>query len=196
MKKYFTEESNFFKGNSPEKLIEEYGSPLYVYSEEILRSRCKEMKNLVTYPKFLANYSIKANSNLELLRITRSEGLVADAMSPGEIHVLEKAGFKNTEIFYITNNVSEEEMQYGINKNILISVDSLSQLDMYGRLNPGGKVAIRFNTGIGAGHSAKVITGGKETKFGVNTNLIPEVKEILLKFNLILSGINQHIGDS
>ncbi len=194
MKKFFTEEIDFFKGNNPEQLLEKYGTPLYVYNEEILRERCREMKNLIKYPNFLANYSIKANSNPELLKITRSEGLVADAMSPGEIFVLEKAGFKNSEIFYISNNVSEEEMQFAIDRGIMISVDSLSQLEMYGRLNPESKVAIRFNTGVGAGHSDKVITGGKKTKFGVNSNLISEVKDILTKYKLTLAGINQHIG--
>ncbi|MDD4343530.1 MAG: diaminopimelate decarboxylase [Eubacteriales bacterium] len=194
MSKYFTEDKNFFKGTNPQDLIEKYGSPLYVYSEDILRERCREMKNLVSYPKFLSNYSIKANSNLELLKITRSEGLVADAMSPGEIYVLEKAGFEYKEMFYISNNVSEEEMQFAIDRGIMVSIDSLSQLEMYGKLNPGSKVAIRFNPGVGAGHSEKVITGGKKTKFGVNIDLVPEVKEILDRYNLTLAGINQHIG--
>ena len=194
MRNYFTQESNFFKGNNPQDLVEKYGSPLYVYSEEILRERCREMKTLVSYPRFLSNYSIKANSNIELLKITRSEGLVADAMSPGEIYALEKAGFEHSEIFYISNNVSEEEMKFAVDRGIMISIDSLSQLEMYGKINPGSKVAIRFNPGVGAGHSEKVITGGKKTKFGVNIDLVPEVKEILNKYNLTLAGINQHIG--
>ena len=152
MKYLFTKETNFFKGNDPQELLEKYGSPLYVYSEEILRERCREMANLVSYPKFVSNYSIKANSNLELLKITRSEGLVADAMSPGEIYVLEKAGFKHQEMFYISNNVSEKEMQFAMDRGEMTSIDSLSQLERYVRLNPGSKVAIRFNPGVGAGH--------------------------------------------
>lgn len=194
MKYWFTKETDFFKGNNPQKLVEEFGSPLYVYNETILRERCRDMAGLVTYPNFKSNYSIKANSSLELLKITRDEGLVADAMSPGEIYVLEKAGFTPEEIFYISNNVSEEEMQYAIDRGIMTSIDSLSQLEMYGKLNPGGKVAIRFNPGVGAGHCEKVVTGGKKTKFGVNMDLVPEVKEILARYNLTLAGINQHIG--
>lgn len=94
MENYFTTKTNFFGGTSPRGLINKYGSPLYVYNENILRQRCKEMKNLVKCPKFTANYSIKANSNVEILRIVREEGLNADAMSPGEIFVLLKAGFE------------------------------------------------------------------------------------------------------
>lgn len=189
-----TDSVNFFKGNKPQDLVAKFGSPLYVYNESILRERCRDIKNLVSYPKFRINYSAKANSNLAFLQIVRSEGLDVDAMSPGEIFVELKAGFKPEQIFYISNNVSKEEMQYAIDHNVLCSVDSLSQLEQYGQLNPGGKVAARFNGGIGAGHHEKVITAGKKTKFAINPENIPEFKEILNKYNLTLVGINQHIG--
>lgn len=185
---------NFFGSTIPQELIATYDSPLYVYNEAILRQRCREMKNLISYPHFTINYSTKANSNLELLKIIKDEGLNADAMSPGEIHVLLEAGFEPKQIFYISNNVSKEEMQYAIDRNITMSVDSLSQLELFGKINPGGKVAIRFNPGVGAGHHEKVITGGKKTKFGVSPELIPDVKNILNQYNLKLIGINQHIG--
>jgi len=191
---YYTEKTEFYGSTSPRELLKEYGSPLYVYNEKILRQRCREMANLVTYPNFKANFSIKANSNLELLKIVHSEGLYADAMSPGEIYVLLKAGFSPEEIFYVSNNVSEEEMKFAIERGIITSVDSLSQLRQFGRLNPGGKVAIRFNPGIGAGHHEKVVTGGKKTKFGVNPEYIDEVKSILKEYSLKLAGVNQHIG--
>lgn len=189
-----TDELNFFEGNDPYELAEKYGTPLYVYNERILRQRCREMKNLVSYENFSVNYSAKANSNLAFLEIVQEEGLNVDAMSPGEIFVELKAGFKPEQIFYISNNVSKEEMQFAIDRNILMSVDSLSQLEQYGQLNPGGKIAARFNGGIGAGHHEKVITAGKKTKFAVNPEYIPEFKEILKKYDLKLVGINQHIG--
>jgi len=194
MNNYFTVQTGFYGNTSPDRLLEQFGSPLYVYNENILRKRCREMANLVPYANFKANYSVKANSNLELLKIVRSEGLHADAMSPGEIFVLMKAGFKPEEIFYVSNNVSAGEMKFAIERGIITSIDSLSQLELYGRINPGGKVAVRFNPGVGAGHHEKVITGGKKTKFGVNLDLVDEVKRILKKYNLKLAGINQHIG--
>lgn len=189
-----TDEFDFYKGNDVFELIEKYGSPLYVYSEEIIRKRCRELKNLVSYPKFTAQYSAKANTGLAFLQIVKSEGLHADAMSPGEIYAELEAGFSPEDIFMIANNVSAAEMQYAIDKGILICVDSLQQLSMYGRLNPGGKVAVRFNGGIGAGHHEKVITAGKKTKFGVGPEYIPQVKEILKDYDLKLVGIQQHIG--
>lgn len=194
MKNYFTEQTNFFGRSKPSELLKEFGSPLYVYNEAILRERSQEMAGLVSYPHFKSNYSAKANSNLELLKIIREEGLHADAMSPGEIHILLAAGFKPEELFFVANNVSAEEMKYAIDKGVLVSCDSLSQLRQFGRLNPGGKVAIRFNPGVGAGHHEKVVTGGKNTKFGVNIELIGEVRAILIEYGLKLVGINQHIG--
>jgi diaminopimelate decarboxylase len=176
------------------ELVDKYGSPLYVYDEKILRDRCKEIKNLLPNKNFKVNYSAKANTSLELLKIINNEGLKVDAMSPGEIYIEQLAGFKAEDILYICNNVSKEEMQYAIDQNILTSVDSLAQLEMYGQINPGSKVAIRFNSGVGAGHHEKVVTGGKKTKFAVQKSLVPEVKKILKKYDLRLAGINQHIG--
>jgi diaminopimelate decarboxylase len=63
-----TTENDFYKNQSPLALVEKYGSPLYVYSEEILRQRCRELKNLVSYDNFAVNYSAKANANLEFLK--------------------------------------------------------------------------------------------------------------------------------
>jgi diaminopimelate decarboxylase len=194
MTRYYTEETGFFGKLDPQQLIAKYGSPLYVYNERIFRKKILEMKNLVSYKNFMPNYSIKANSNLHLLRIVREEGIFADAMSPGEIYVLLKAGFEPKSIFYVSNNVSDEEFRYAIDNDITTSVDSLSQLERFGKLNPTGRVAVRFNPGVGAGHHEKVITGGKKTKFGINMDLIPEVKDILKRYELKLVGINQHIG--
>lgn len=191
---YYTKQTNFYGKTTPGELLREYGSPLYVYNENILRERCREMANLTSYPNFKSNYSAKANSSLELLKIAKSEGLYADAMSPGEIHVLLAAGFQPEEILYISNNVSAEELQFAIDRDILVSIDSISQLRLFGKINPGGRVAIRFNPGVGAGHHEKVVTAGKKTKFGVNMNLIDEVKRVLEEYNLKLVGINQHIG--
>jgi diaminopimelate decarboxylase len=174
--------------------MSEYQSPLYIYNEKILRTRCKEMKNLVTYDNFVPHYSIKANSNIHLLKIIREEGLHADVMSPGEIFLAKQSGFTSDELFFIPNNVVTEDMLYAIENKVITSVDSLSQLEMYGKLNPGGCVAIRFNPGVGAGHHEKVVTAGKATKFGVSPEYIEDVKMLLKKYHLRLVGINQHIG--
>ncbi|GFM31899.1 diaminopimelate decarboxylase [Desulfovibrio subterraneus] len=190
----YTDSVDFFGLNTPMELVEEYGSTLYVYNEDMLRRRCCEIKALSTHPGFTPNYSAKANTNIHLLKIIREEGMVVDAMSPGEIIMNLAAGFTPDQILFISNNVSAEELKFAIDHGVYVSVDSLSQLDLFGEINPGGKVVIRFNPGIGAGHHAKVVTGGKQTKFGVDPETMDEVRDIIERHNLTLCGVNMHIG--
>ncbi len=183
----------FLNYNEAADITSEYCSPVYVYCEEILRERCRELKKAFE-GRIVPSYSVKANTNLSLLKIIREEGYGADAMSPGEVYLIEKAGFQSDEIFYISNNVSEDEFRFCIDRGIIVSVDSLAQLETYGRINRGGRVAVRFNPGVGAGHCDKVVTAGKKTKFGVDPRFCREVKEIIDRHDMKLIGVNQHIG--
>lgn len=175
-------------------LLQEYGSPLYVYDEEILRVRCREMRNLMKYPHFRVNYSAKANTNVELLKIICSEDLDVDGMSPGEMYLEMKAGFTPDRITFIGNNVSRQELQFAVDHGILVSVDSLSQLKLLGEVNRGGTVCLRINPGIGAGHHEKVVTGGKKAKFGIAVEDLALAQEIAADFDMTITGLNQHIG--
>ena len=89
----YTDSINFYGGHSPLDLAQQFGTPLYVYNETVLRQRCRELKALSSLPGFGVNYSVKANTNPVLLRIIREEGLVVDAMSPGELYMDQLAGF-------------------------------------------------------------------------------------------------------
>ena len=190
----FVNEVNFFEGNNPEDIVAKYGTPVYVYNERILRKRIRNVAGVVKKFPYRANFSMKANSNLTILKIVLEEGLNADAMSIGEVKLLELAGFPADRIFFVPNNVSDEELQYAIDRNITVSLDSISQLERFGRLAPGSRCAVRINPGIGAGHSDSVVTAGKNTKFAVEEKDIPELLETAEKHNLKIVGINQHIG--
>lgn len=189
-----TDSVNFFGNSSPCELVREFGSPLYVYNENVLRARCRDLTGLSTHPGFFVNYSAKANTNPVLLRIIREEGCMVDAMSPGELHINNMAGYTADEMLYVCNNVSGEEMQQAVQQGLLVSVDSLSQLELFGQVNPGHEVMIRINPGIGAGHHKKVITAGKDTKFGIDPEAMDEVATIIAAHDLKLAGLNQHIG--
>lgn len=183
----------FLKNEEAFEIVREFGSPVYIYSEDILRQRCRELLDAFE-GRLSPSFSVKANSNLSLLRIIREEGIGVDAMSHGEIFLLEHAGFSGDEIFYIGNNVSADELRYCIDRGILVSADSLSQLESLGRINRGGRVALRFNPGVGAGHCEKVVTAGHKTKFGIDPRFCAQAKELLAKYDMKLVGINQHIG--
>lgn len=106
----------FISSRMAYELVKEFGSPLYIYDEQTLRIRCREMRDLLPNKNLRVNYSAKANSNVELLKIIREEGLDVDAMSPGEIYLEQLAGFEPNQIFYISNNVSANEMLFAILK--------------------------------------------------------------------------------
>ena len=186
--------TDFFKGNNPEAIASEYGTPVYVYNEEIIRKSMETVEGVITKYPYTANYSVKANTNIEILKLALEEDLNCDAMSPGEITLLLKAGFPPEKIFFVSNNVAAEEMQFAIDKGVIVSLDSLDQLDRFGQINPGGRCAVRINPGVGAGHSEKVITAGKKTKFAIAEEDIDKIFEIVDKYDLKIVGINQHIG--
>lgn len=186
----------FFNNRSARDLVNEYDSPLYLYSEKILRDTCRSLKKMIMYPDVEINYSVKANTNLQILKLIREEGFHVDAVSPGEIFLEEKAGYLQNEIFFISNNASTEEFKFAVERNIMISVDSLSQLHKFGQLFPGKKIAVRINPGKGAGHHEKVITAGEKSKFGIPTEYIDEIHKIAKTHNLTITGLNMHIGSN
>ncbi len=190
----YTDSIQFYGQEAPRELVARFGSPLYVYNENVLRACCRDLTGLSDLPGFQVNYSAKANTNPSLLKIIRSEGCVVDAMSPGELYVNQLAGFSKGEITYVCNNVSGEELKNAAEHCDVVSVDSLAQLELLGQVAPGSRVMVRFNPGIGAGHSDKVVTGGKKTKFGVDPDMLPQVQDIVARHQLRLVGVNQHIG--
>lgn len=181
-------------GNKAEDLVAKFGTPLYVYNESILRDRMTNVTKIITKYPYTANFSVKANTNLSILKIACELGLNADAMSENEIRMLLKAGFDPKRIFFVTNNLSEEELMFAVESGVVVSLDSLDQVRLFGEINRGGKCAVRINPGVGAGHHEKVVTAGKKTKFAVAEEDIDELIELLNKYELKLIGINQHVG--
>ncbi|MCK5568375.1 MAG: diaminopimelate decarboxylase, partial [Spirochaetes bacterium] len=87
-----------------------------------------------------------------------------------------------------------DEIEYAASNDIMANLDSLSQLKMFGREFPGRDICIRINPNVGAGHHNHVITGGPESKFGINYTRVDDIKEITRKSGLRIKGIHQHIG--
>lgn len=179
---------------SATELAGEHGTPLYVYHEATLRERLREIAGLLAHRPFQPSISVKANGNPHLLAIAREEGLHGDAMSPGEILLLERAGFRAEEMFFIPNNVSDDEFRFARERGILTSLDSLDQLKAWVALFPGSEVALRVDPGVGDGHHEKVVTAGGRTKFALLPHELPEALRILGNSGARVVGLNQHIG--
>ena len=185
-----------------QELLQKYGSPLYVYDEKVLNKRIDNMMELAEKLKrrtgverIKMHYSTKANGNLQILKKIKEKGMAVDAMSPTELELTKLAEFNKEDILYVCNNVSVEEMCEVIDKNILICLDSISQLEMLGEARPNSKVMVRINPGAGGvGHSDKVITSGKDTKFGISKENFEELFETAKKYNIKIIGVHQHLG--
>lgn len=184
------EVGNFFVSD----LVKKFGSPLYIYDEEVIRQRYRDLFKNITYKPLRIYYACKANSNIAIMKVLKEEGAFIDAVSPGEILLALKAGFKPEQILFTGNNLTDSEMEYALKENIMINIDSLSQLERYGKLNPNSKISVRINPDMGAGHHEHTITGGPNSKFGIYFDKVNEIKKIAQKYKLQIIGIHEHIG--
>ena len=184
------------------KLLKTHHSPLYVYDYSTLVDRCSNIKafaeilmSALPGTKVSTHYSSKANSNPNILSIVEKAGLDVDAMSPAELKLARRAGFTSDRILYVCNNISAEEMEYVVDNGILMCLDSISQVETFGQLFAGRTIMVRINPGTaGVGHSEKVKTSGKATKFGISEENLPWLFEVVEKYNLRIIGTHQHLG--
>lgn len=186
----------YFGRFSAESLAEKFGTPLYVYETETIRRRYLDLVKNIRYPKLDIHYACKANTNLSILKFLRKLGAKIETVSRGEIVLAFQAGFKSEEITYTSTSVSEAEMAFVVKNKIQINLDSLSQIELYGKLNPNSKVGLRINQGIGAGHHDHVITGGAMSKFGIPLSRLPQAKKLAEKYKLKITSLHQHIGSN
>ncbi|MEJ2249852.1 MAG: diaminopimelate decarboxylase [Candidatus Lokiarchaeota archaeon] len=191
----------FFDGISTLDLTNEFGTPLYVTSEKLIREHFRELnKNLKTeYKESYIYYAVKANSNLTILKILDSEGSFFDCTSVGEIKACLKVGIKPNKILYTGNMFTNDDFRYAVEYNVTINLDSLSQLKrlstIYEELEKENKIiSFRINPEFGAGHHSHTITAGKEVKFGILEDQVIKAYSKAKKLGFNRFGIHQHIG--
>lgn len=188
-------DNHLYLGDCPVRaLVEAFGTPLYVYEEQVVRRQGRAMREAFAAAQPDLHYAVKANHNPVLLRILRDEGMGIDAVSPFEVRLCLELGFKPEQILFTGNNTSEAEFAYCLAEGVPINVGSLVELERYGRLNPGGRVSLRINPDVGAGHHQHVITGGPNSKFGIYHTEQAAIRELLQRHELTLVGIQSHIG--
>jgi diaminopimelate decarboxylase len=175
-------------------LIAEFGSPLYVYDALTIGNRIRELQDAIDYPSREIKYACKANTNIEIIRIMHREGLGIDAVSPGEIFAAREAGVPPEHILFTVNNATREDIAYAVKSGVMVNIDSLAQLDYFGRSHPGRDICVRINPNVGAGHHDHCITGGPESKFGIQYSEAGTVRRMTEKHGLHVKGIHQHIG--
>jgi len=183
-------------GVTSTQLADEYGTPLFVYSENRIRTNVHLLKKAVKkhYPKTRILFACKSNTSIGILEVMRSEGVEIDAVSPGETFLAIEAGFSPDEILYTGTSVREDELKYLIDAGVRLNVDSVSQMKRLLELGVPETVSVRINPEVGAGHHEHVITAGPDVKFGVWESQAPEAYWLALDAGVSSFGIQMHIG--
>ncbi len=186
----------FIDGVSAQTLVEKFDTPLYVISERRIRNNYQRLKAALTrnYSKFKIYYAMKANSNLAVLKVLESEGVCVDAVSPGEVFMALTSGFTPERILFTGTSVRNDELKFLSDSNVIINVDSQSQLIRLLKINVPKTLSVRINPEIGAGHHEHCITAGKESKFGVWEQDAVKAYTTAKEAGVEKFGIHMHIG--
>lgn len=124
-----------------------YSTPIFVYSERILREQARKVRAFSSRPGFLARYAMKTSSNKNILRIMQEEGLHIDASSGYEVFRAIEAGIPANHI-QLTGQEMPKNLKEVCELGIEFNATSLHQLETYGKLFPGSDASIRMNPGL------------------------------------------------
>ena len=118
-----------FPARLARELLDEYGSPLYVYDGDVLRAAIRRITGSIDYPGARFCFASVTNGNLALLRIFRDQGWGLHANTPGDVYLGLRAGFKPEDIVYSGSNLNREEMKRLLEWKVgTLNLDSLAQL--------------------------------------------------------------------
>ena len=186
------------------ELKAQYGTPLYVYDENMLVNQCRTFINNFKSSKFNTEvlYASKAFSCLEVLRIASREGLGVDVVSLGEIHTAYKAGYDMKKAYFHGNNKTREELQYALEVGVgTIVIDNDYEYEMINEIvRESGNtvdVLLRINTGIDAHTHEYIKTAKDDSKFGYSVydeTIYDLIADINNQSNLNFVGFHSHIG--
>jgi len=177
-----------------------YGTPTFVYSKATLERHAKAYINSFRNMNGLVCFSVKALSNISILKTLKNSGCGFDIVSGGELHRALLAGANPKKIIFSGVGKSKAEMAYGIENNILsFNVESEQELKRLGEIAKEMKktapVAIRFNPNVNAGAHEFTKTGRQSDKFGVSIESTKDlVKQCLKNDSIKLVGLTCHIG--
>ena len=186
------------------ELKAQYGTPLYVYDENMLVNQCRTFINNFKSSRFSTEvlYASKAFSCLEVLRIASREGLGVDVVSLGEIHTAYKAGYDMKRAYFHGNNKTREELQYALEVGVgTIVIDNDYEYEMINKIvRESGNtvdVLLRINTGIDAHTHEYIKTAKDDSKFGYSVydeTIYDLIADINNQSNLNFVGFHSHIG--
>jgi diaminopimelate decarboxylase len=191
-----------FHGVDVAELAREYGTPLYVVSEDEIVRKIKEIKGcfdekLERCSTFFASKSFLTK---DMLRILMREGLGLDVVSEGELFLARQMRFPPEKIAFHGNSKTEREiasgLDYGVGKFIC---DSVEEIELIGRMaeerSVRANVLIRVTPGVEAHTHRYMSTGNTGSKFGLPPESIKEAVTLCMALpNISLAGFHFHVG--
>ncbi|MBR5260592.1 MAG: diaminopimelate decarboxylase [Oscillospiraceae bacterium] len=194
-----------FAGHDTTKLVQEYGTPLMLMDEALVRARCREyIKAMSDYLPAGSRplYASKALSFKRMYEIMREEGMGVDVVSSGELHTAVRAGFPMENAYFHGNSKTDRDIRYAIENGIgcfvCDNIDELNVIDTEAAAHGiTQKVLLRLTPGIDPHTHEKINTGRIDCKFGaaIETGQAEELLVIALgKANIDVIGYHCHIG--
>lgn len=185
-------------------LAKDFGTPLYIMDEELIRTKCREIKASLAknYPKTFVAYASKAFCNLAIYRLVIEESLGVDVCSGGELFTALEAGVPREGILFHGNCKTPQEIEMGVRVNVgRFVIDNLNELDLVSKaarkFRKRVHIQIRLNPGVEACTHDYIKTGMVDSKFGLGIadgQAMKGVEQALASEYLILEGIHSHIG--
>jgi diaminopimelate decarboxylase len=183
-----------------EALARRFGTPLYVYSHHTLIDHYAKLYAAFRQIDPLICYSVKANSNLSILKALVSKGAGLDIVSGGELFRALKVGCPADKIVYASVGKTNREIEDALKAGILFfNVESLAELENINRiaskLRRNTRVAIRVNPDVEPKTHKYITTGKLTNKFGIDLKTAYDILLLRNRFsNLSISGLHIHIG--
>ena len=183
-------------------LANKYGTPLYIYDEETIRSIAKSYKDAFKdYPNIKMMFAAKAFMTKAMCRIMQQEGFGLDLCSGGEIYTANSANFDMSKTLFNGSNKSYEELNLALNYGVgTISVDNFFELSLLNSIAEASdktvRILLRVTPGIECHTHEYIQTGHLDSKFGFDLTQLDEAIELIQDEykNLNLVGLHAHIG--
>jgi diaminopimelate decarboxylase len=190
----------FAEGVPLQRIAKEVGTPAYVYSLATLKRHYQVFDRAFAKVPHIVCFSVKANSNLALLRTFAKEGSGFDIVSGGELFRALKAGGDPKKIVFSGVGKKQDEIEYALRSEILMfnveSEDELVALNDIARgLGKKAPISLRVNPDVDPQTHPYISTGMKKAKFGVEIKKSVEAyKKAASLPNVDVVGVDCHIG--
>ena len=190
----------FAEGVSVEDLALRYGTPLYVYSKNHLRDRYRAIASAMAEVKPMICYSVKANSNIAVIKTLAQEGAGFDIVSGGELFRVLRAGAEANRIVFAGVGKTREEIEYALKEQIAFFTcesepEAVRISECARHLGVKGRIAFRMNPDVDPKTHKYISTGKKENKFGLDLARTLQAYELAAGLpNIEIAGLHMHIG--